>query len=188
MSASTQIAVERLGSGPVILLLHGEQAPGYTWDRQRELADHWSLVIPTRRPAAPGAGPDADVTDVRGLITRRTHLVGVSSGALIVTLAAEGEPDMIRSLTLVEPPEELVRPDAQRVLDDLARPGIPVMLVTGGHDDAAEARADSLAKRLDARREVLEGDGEPVPRAPLFNETLETFLRGALGTARFRTS
>ena len=188
MSASTQIAVDRLGSGPAILLLHGEEEPGATWDRQRELAERWSLVIPTRRSTIPGHGPEGDVEDVRGLLTRRTHLVGISSGALIVALAAEGEPEMVRSLTLIDPPAELNAPEAQSLLDDLARPGIPVMVVSGVHDRGIETRADALARRLDARREVLPVEGAAVPRATGFNETLESFLRGSGGTARFRTS
>ena len=189
MSASTQIAVERFGSGPVLLLLHGEEPPGPTWERQRQLAERWSLVIPRRRPAIPDPGPEADAADVSGLLTRRTHLVGISSGALIVTLAAEADPERVRSLTLIEPPEELTEPAAQHVLDDLARPGIPVMILSGGNDATVEKRADTLARRLDARREVLETEGDAVPRAAGFNEVLESFLRGAVvGTARFRTS
>jgi pimeloyl-ACP methyl ester carboxylesterase len=254
MATSTQIAVERLGSGPALLLLHGGAGPDLTWDRQVELAKRWSLVIPTRRGfprSVPEARQDfeADARDVRALLTRRTHLVGFSYGGLGVTLAAEQEPEMVRSLTLIETPLYEAAPDdpgvraiaaagdaflageadehaereflatagiepeaasgqtakqiqeaiaaarggrspseARPDLDAIAASGIPTMVVSGGHNGGIEALSDALADRLKARREILPGAGHAVPRAPGFNEVLESFLRGSAGTARFRTA
>jgi pimeloyl-ACP methyl ester carboxylesterase len=254
MSASEQIAVERLGSGPAVLLLHGGAGPELTWERQVELAERWSLVIPTRRGfprsvPAPRQDFEADAEDVRGLLTKRTHLVGFSYGGLGVTLAAQEEPKMVRSLTLIETPlyvaapndpavrdiakagdaflsgeadelterefltnagidpnassgrtGELIREaidaarggrspsEARPDLDAIADTGLPVMVVSGGHHDGIEALCDALAERLHARREVVPGAGHAVPRAPGFNEVLEDFLRGSVGTARFRTA
>jgi len=254
MARSTQIAVERLGSGPALLLLHGGAGPELTWDRQRELAERWSLIIPTRRgfprsAPAPRQDFEADAEDVRELLTKRTHLVGFSYGGLGVTLAAQAMPQRVRSLTLIEAPLYGAAPDdpgvrqiaaagdaflsgeadelterefladagldpevasgrtAQLVqeavdaarggrspsearpdFDAIAASGIPVMVVSGGHHRGLETLCDALAERLDARREVLSGAGHAVPRAPGFNETLESFLRGSVGTARFRTA
>jgi len=179
MSANEQIAVERFGSGQAILLLHGEAGPERTWERQMELAERWSLIIPTRS--------EADADDVARLLTKRTHLVGFSHGVLGVTLAAEEDPKMVRSLTLIETPADFTREHAGD-LDALAKAGIPIMLVSGGRDREIEAVSDELAERLSARREIVQGEGEIVTQTPGFNDVLEDFLRGSAGTGRFRTA
>lgn len=179
MSANEQIAVERFGSGQAILLLAGGAGPELIWDRQMELAERWSLIIPTRK--------EADAEDVAKLLTKRTHLVGYSYGGLGVTLAAEQDPKMVRSLTLVETPADFVREHAGD-LDALAMAGIPIMLISSGRDRVIEALSDEIADRLRARREVLPAEDDTLPRAPGFNDVLEDFLRGSAGTARFRTA
>jgi pimeloyl-ACP methyl ester carboxylesterase len=136
------------------------------------LAQHWSLIVPTRRGA-----PRSE--EVRRLMTNRTHLVGFADGSLAAAQAAEQDPEMVRSLTLIEPPADFATPP---------NAGIPMMVVSGGHDEGVEARCDALARRLHARREVVPAEGEEVPRAPGFNDVLEDFLRGSAGTARSRTA
>jgi len=254
MSVSEQIAVERFGSGPAVLLVHGGAGPELTWDRQMQLAQRWSLIIPIRRGfprSAPAERQDfeADAEDVGRLLTKRTHLVGFSYGGLGATLAAVEDPELVRSLTLIETPlyraaprnpavrkiakagddflsgeadefterefltnagidpegasgrtGQLIREaidaarggrspsEAKPDLDALASAGIPVMVVSGGHNEGIEALSDALAKRLNARREIVPGAGHAVPRAPGFNDVLEDFLRGSAGTGRFRTA
>lgn len=186
MSTSEQIAVERFGSGPAVLFVHGEAGPEQTWEQQMELADRWSLIVPTRRP---GHDLEADAEDVDRLLTKRTHLVGFAYGGLVAALAATRNPGSVRTLTLVDAPAEITNaPDLE--LDALARAGIPVMVVSGGRDDQTESTSDAVANRLRARREIVQGEGEEelVPRTPGFNEVLEDFLRGSAGTARFRTA
>jgi pimeloyl-ACP methyl ester carboxylesterase len=192
MSANEQIAVERFGSGQAILLLHGGARPEATWDRQMELAERWSLIIPTRRGFAPSTSAPAedlevDAGDVDRLLTKRTHLVGFDYGALALAIAALENPTMVRSLTLIDPPAEFTR-EARIDLDALAKLGIPVMVVSGGGDAGIESASDTIAERLRGRREIVPGEGEPVPRTPGFNDVLEDFLRGSAGTARFRTA
>ena len=47
------LAAERLGEGPPVLFIHGDiVGPELTWRKQRELAERWSLIIPSR----PGFG------------------------------------------------------------------------------------------------------------------------------------
>jgi pimeloyl-ACP methyl ester carboxylesterase len=69
--------------------------------------------------------------------------------------------------------------EADPDLDAIARAGIPVMVVSGGHHDGIEMLCDGLASRLNARREIVRGAGHAVPRAPLFNDLLEDFLLSA---------
>lgn len=103
------LAVERLGSGPPILFVHGDivGAP-LTWRKQRELAERWSLIIPSR----PGFGesPPLERNDFEveapmfaELLGDGAHLVGHSYGAVIALLAAAERPLAIRSLTVSEP-------------------------------------------------------------------------------------
>jgi pimeloyl-ACP methyl ester carboxylesterase len=103
------LAVERLGSGPPILFVHGDivGAP-LTWRKQRELAARWSLIIPSR----PGFGesPPLERNDFEveapmfaELLGDGAHLVGHSYGAVIALLAAAERPQAVRSLTVSEP-------------------------------------------------------------------------------------
>jgi pimeloyl-ACP methyl ester carboxylesterase len=103
------LAVERLGEGPPIVLVHGDiVGPSLTWRKQRELAARWSLIIPSR----PGFGdsPPLERNDfeleaplIAELLGDGAHLVGHSYGAVIALLAAALRPEAVRSLTVSEP-------------------------------------------------------------------------------------
>ena len=103
------LAVERLGNGPPIVFVHGDiVGPEQTWRKQRELAERWSLVIPSR----PGFGesPPLERNDFQveapmfaELLGDGAHLVGHSYGAVIALLAAAERPEAVRSLTVSEP-------------------------------------------------------------------------------------
>jgi pimeloyl-ACP methyl ester carboxylesterase len=103
------LAVERLGSGPPILFVHGDiVGPSLTWRKQRELAERWTLIIPSR----PGFGDSAPLErndfDVEApmfaeLLGEGAHLVGHSYGAVIALLAAAEKPEAVLSLTVSEP-------------------------------------------------------------------------------------
>jgi pimeloyl-ACP methyl ester carboxylesterase len=73
------------------------------------------------------------------------------------------------------PPWDLPLP-----VDELKAAGMPVLVVSGGHDDVFELVCDRLAEALGpaAERAVITGRGHVVQRlgAP-FNEQLEAFLR-----------
>jgi pimeloyl-ACP methyl ester carboxylesterase len=103
------LAVERLGEGPPIVLVHGDiVGPSLTWRKQRELAERWSLIIPSR----PGFGEspplerndfDLEAPLIAELLGDGAHLVGHSYGAVIALLAAARRPEAVRSLTVSEP-------------------------------------------------------------------------------------
>jgi pimeloyl-ACP methyl ester carboxylesterase len=103
------LAAERLGEGPPVVFIHGDiVGPELTWRKQRELADRWSLIIPSR----PGFGesPSLERNDFEleapmfaEFLGDGAHLVGHSYGAVIALLVAAQRPDAVRSLTVSEP-------------------------------------------------------------------------------------
>lgn len=185
MAAS--LAVRVLGSGPSVMLVHGDVAPGPTWKAQEPLAERWRIVIVTRRgfrmsPAAEEQDPEIDARDLEKLLSREpAHCVGFAQGTLGVLHTAIRAPELVRSLTLIEPPVPQDGLDAET----LVRADVPVLVLSGGHDRDTEAACDALAKRLAGSREQLSGAGGAVQRTEGFNARLERFLFAAeLSTAR----
>lgn len=95
---------------PRILFVHGSVVNGdTTWAAQRPLEERFELVIPNRRGFPPG--PDVESVDYEdeatwldGFLEPGTHLVGHSYGGVIALFAAARRPELLRSLTVVEPP------------------------------------------------------------------------------------
>jgi len=95
---------------PRIVLLHGSVVNGEaTWAAQLGLASRFELVVPNRRGFPPG--PDVERVDyddeavwLDRYLEPGTHLVGHSYGGVISLLAAGRRPELLRSLTVVEPP------------------------------------------------------------------------------------
>ena len=103
------VQVERIGSGPRVVLVHGSVTGPETWSRQRPLAERWTLELVTR----PGFWPlepvervdfEADAPLVAEQLGDGAHLVAHSYGGVISLLAAALRPDAVRSLTVIEPP------------------------------------------------------------------------------------
>ncbi len=100
--------VERLGSGPRLVLVHGSVAPGWlTWNAQKPLADRFELVVPIRSGYPPNPALDEidferQAEELAGLLEPGDHLAAHSYGAVVSLLAVAGAP--LASLTVVEPP------------------------------------------------------------------------------------
>jgi pimeloyl-ACP methyl ester carboxylesterase len=92
------------------LLVHGSVVNAdLTWSAQKPLAGRFDIVAPNRRGFPPG--PDVDHVDfedeavwLEQFLGPGTHLVGHSYGGVIALLAAARRPDLMRSLTVIEPP------------------------------------------------------------------------------------
>jgi pimeloyl-ACP methyl ester carboxylesterase len=103
------LAVERIGDGPPILFIHGDiVGPKLTWRKQRELADRWRLIIPSRpgfgtSPALQRNDFEVEAPMFAELLDEGAHLVGHSYGAVIALLVAAERPEGVRSLTVSEP-------------------------------------------------------------------------------------
>jgi pimeloyl-ACP methyl ester carboxylesterase len=98
------------------VFVHGSQSWGSDeiagFAAQRPLAARVRMVVIDRRgygqspdPAGDGGRGDhnADAGDVIGVLGAGGHLVGHSYGAVVALLAAAKRPDLVRSLTLIEP-------------------------------------------------------------------------------------
>src|SRR3954464_13020419 len=103
------LAVERLGEGPPVLFVHGDiVGPDLTWRKQRELAERWSIAVPSRpgfgeSPAIERNDFEVEAPMFAELLGDGAHLVGHSYGAVIALLAAAQRPEAVRSLTVSDP-------------------------------------------------------------------------------------
>jgi pimeloyl-ACP methyl ester carboxylesterase len=167
------LAVDTVGSGPDVLLVHGGAGPRTTWRGLKPLAEHWTLRYAYRRgyggsPEPEGGRQDFDVdaADIEPLLVGTPHLVAHSYGGLGAAIVTARRPELVRSLTLIEPPlYALSRGDADA--EHLRSLGDEV-LVLG-------ERADPM--RL---REFLRLSGAEVSEGPLSAAVL-TGVRRACG-------
>lgn len=106
---AADLDVERLGTGPTVVFVHGSIVGAQrTWRRQRTLSERWTLCLPNRPGFA--ASPPLDRGDfaqeaplISELLGDGAHLVGHSYGAVIALLAAAQRPQAVRSLAVSEP-------------------------------------------------------------------------------------
>ena len=106
-----------LGQGTPVVLVHGTLEDYRTWDGQLDaLSKGYRLISYSRRYHYPNEWPK-DSTDysvtihardlaalIKALDLPPVHLIGHSYGAFIAFLVARDHPEVIRSLTLGEPP------------------------------------------------------------------------------------
>ncbi len=109
--------LNRAGSGEPLILVHGSASDHTTWQKQMQpFAEHFDVIAYSRRFHWPNA-PMADGDDysmlqhaedlqhvVRSLCKGPAHIVGHSYGAFLALMLAIRAPELVRSLTLAEPP------------------------------------------------------------------------------------
>jgi pimeloyl-ACP methyl ester carboxylesterase len=158
--AALRVAV--WGAGPPVLLLHGStRDDGATaWRAQRPLAARYRLIVPDRRGYGASPGPswtswEDHLADAIGLLGGPAHFVGHSYGAVIGLLVATRRPDLLRSLTLIEPPAfglAADQPDVAALRERLIPVFAPDSGLTPEQFSAAFARA--LGHELQEATEV----------------------------------
>ena len=97
-------------SQPRLLLVHGSVVNAeLTWSAQKPLAERFEIVAPNRRGFPPG--PDVERVDfddeavwLEQFLEPGTHVVGHSYGGVCSLLLAARRPELVRSLTVIEPP------------------------------------------------------------------------------------
>ncbi|MHB8571618.1 MAG: alpha/beta fold hydrolase [Candidatus Dormibacteria bacterium] len=120
------------GKGEKALLVHQSVFAGNTcWVRQRPLAERWQLLVPDRRgygksPEAPVEDLERDALDLADLLDEHgpIHLAGVSAGGTVALMAAARRPELVRTLTLVEPSTfalAIDHPEVRELVDTLQR-------------------------------------------------------------------
>jgi pimeloyl-ACP methyl ester carboxylesterase len=103
-------AIETWGTGEPVLLVHGSLGVGAAaFEQQRPLANDYSLRVVTRRgygetPEIRAVDVEQDARDVIEAMQGGAHLVGTSMGGVVALNAAGMRPDLVRSLTVIEPP------------------------------------------------------------------------------------
>lgn len=103
-------AQPRTAARPRLLLVHGSVVNAeLTWSAQRPLAERFDVVAPNRRGFPPGGDVErVDFDDearwLEPFLEPGTHVVGHSYGGLIALLIAARRPELVRSLTVIEPP------------------------------------------------------------------------------------
>ncbi len=121
------------GTGAPVVFVHGAWMDLRYWEPQRQaIATQYRFIAYTLRYHGTAPWPDAGqhyslathaadlAAFMRQLNTSPVHLVGLSSGGRLVTMVALEYPDLMRSLTVLEPPiDELLvdLPEAQPVRD-----------------------------------------------------------------------
>ncbi len=129
-AAHIGFAVDVVGSGPRVVLVHGSVMNARaTWRQQLPLADSFTLVLPNRSGYPPNPPLEyidfyEQAAEIAGLLDDGSHLVGFSYGGVVALLAAAERAESLRSLTLVEPPALGLargRAEADSLVLDLAK-------------------------------------------------------------------
>lgn len=93
-----------------LLFVHGSVVNAeLTWSAQKPLTERFEIVAPNRRGFPPG--PEVERVDfedeavwLEQFLAPGTHVVGHSYGGVIALLAAAAQHELVRSLTVIEPP------------------------------------------------------------------------------------
>lgn len=100
--------------GKSVVFIHGSNIanPESSWSNQHTFAQKYQLLIPDRRGY--GNSPpikqkgfenfESNVQDILALVGTGAHFVGSSYGGIIALLAAAQKPEVVYSLTVIEPP------------------------------------------------------------------------------------
>jgi pimeloyl-ACP methyl ester carboxylesterase len=124
----TDLHVVEFGQGEPIVFVHGSfDCAEETFPNQRELADQYRVVLVDRRgygesPPAVRFDFDSQVDDLIAVLGSGAHLVGQSYGGVLCLLAAARRPDLVWSLTVIEPPAFSVArgdPSVERFIERL---------------------------------------------------------------------
>jgi pimeloyl-ACP methyl ester carboxylesterase len=127
-----------------VVLVHGSVANGeMTFASAAPLAERFELVIPNRSGYPPNPPLERidfedQALELEQLLGDGAHLVGHSYGGVISLLLAARRPDLVRSLTVSEPPAfGIVRgnPEVERLIADLE-----AFFAAGPHEPAEYLR------------------------------------------------
>jgi pimeloyl-ACP methyl ester carboxylesterase len=185
--SSSGLTAVASGSGRDVVLVHGALGDYRQWNKiADELRQSYRVVAISRRGHWPNAASETNSSftyesnrdDLLGFLRstgRPVHLVGHSYGAGVVLLAALHEPQLVRSLILVEPGFASLLPEAAPGLEDelasRAAVGMEVqsLIQSGQHGRAVEILIDwaqggpgGFAKLPSAVRHIFLSNAETI--------------------------
>jgi pimeloyl-ACP methyl ester carboxylesterase len=199
VSATGALHVTIWGDGEPAVFVHGSFGRGTeTWREQRPLADAHRLLLVDRRGFGSSPGPDAgdweeDARDIPAVVPAGgAHLVGHSYGGVSCLVAAARRPELVRSLTVIEPPalglargDDTVEEFIRRIADAKSEARDPEdyrrrFVVAFGFEPPTEPLAeDDLRGAISSWRERPPWDAE-IPLDELRAAPVPTFVvRGA---------
>jgi pimeloyl-ACP methyl ester carboxylesterase len=172
------------GMGIPVIFVHGAWMDLRYWEPQREVvAIKYRFIAYTLRYHGKGPWPDdgrhysttthlADLTAfIRQLDAGPVHLVGLSMGGRLATLVALEHPDLLLSLTVLEPPlDDLLDdfPEARCVREEW-RSGFEALRRAAQAGDAIQATKLFYGLANDQGPDALDGQPEPFREMVLDN-------------------
>ena len=138
-------------------------AGGAAFVAQKPLQEDFRLVLPHRRGYGDNPLPRAslveDADDVIELLGDGVHLLGTSVGGVVAMLAAGKRPELIKSLTVIEPP-------ALNIATDVAEVGRVAAAIKAHFDNGQDMDCKEFTKGFLNLLDL----GIPLPRSTEQNE------------------
>ena len=154
LRAPDGLALITRGRGPDLILVHGALGDYRQWEPiARALSEGYRVIALSRRfhwpntPPAEGVGytyqaQSADLDRLLQSLGKPVHLVGHSYGAGVALLTALHRPELVRSLTLIEPPfGSLVAPSDPELASELASRDATLAAIRASVQAGAAGRA-----------------------------------------------
>jgi pimeloyl-ACP methyl ester carboxylesterase len=177
------------GTGAPVVFVHGAFADIRYWEPQRQaVATQYRFIAYNYRYHGTPPWPDegkhysaathaADLAAfIRQLNAGPVHLVAISYGGLLATLVASEHPDLVRSLTLLEPGIRALLvdlPEAKPVLDEVGQALEPVRTAVKAGDAVQATKllfewvnnqgAGAFDKQPEAVRQIFLDNARTVP-------------------------
>jgi 3-oxoadipate enol-lactonase len=158
-----QLELEDRGSGEPVVLIHGSAVKADLLPVANRLVPAGFRVIRYHRRGYSGRPFDGPISvaeqshDCVGLVRKlgieRAHVVGHSTGGVIALQVALDAPDMVHSLTLLEPALILIVPSGQAMMQQMAP--VVEMYQNGQKAQAAEAFIHGISRPN--AREIIDG-------------------------------
>ena len=158
------------GTGENVVLVHGEAADSRMWDAVSDgLRGEYRVITPDRRfhgkNPRPGKnavdtyeGQAADLEDILRALDGPAHVVAHSYGAGVALLTTLHHPELVRTLTLIEPPfSGLVRNTDGGFVRELASrdslvEAVVLLASRGKEEQATDLLVDWMQGRRDSAR------------------------------------
>jgi pimeloyl-ACP methyl ester carboxylesterase len=201
------------GVGIPVVFVHGAWMDLRYWEPQRQaIAAQYRFVAYNLRYHGTAPWPDAGqhfsmathaadlAAFIRGLNRGPVHLVGLSSGGRLVTLVALGQPDLVHSLTVLEPPiDELLAdtPEGQRVRDEWIKAFEPIRTAALAGDAVRAAKlffdlannqgSEAFDKQPETFRQMVLDNARTIPLQLLALRDRPEISRNKLSRLKVRT-